>query len=119
MQDDETKRVIETLERQYKTEKYGKLHRALKKHGIRTDLYVGLHIEMYYPNAYKPMLTLEVSGEENWVTLYKHEPKLKYKSRIIKKILETVKSLGYKVIQINELPESLKCFCEKYFDFEE
>lgn len=31
MQDEETKRVIAVLEKQYKTEKYGRLQRALRK----------------------------------------------------------------------------------------
>jgi hypothetical protein len=86
MQDEETKRVIAVLEKQYKTEKYGRLQRALRRQGVRTDLYIGLGIEMYYPSAYRPVLTLEVSDEDNKVTLYKHEPKLKNKSRIIQKI---------------------------------
>ena len=51
VQDKRTKHVIETLEKQYKTEKYGKLHRSLFKHGIRTELYIGDGIEMYYPYA--------------------------------------------------------------------
>ena len=52
VQDKRTKHVIETLEKQYKTEKYGKLHRTLFKHGIRTELYIGDGIEMYYPYFY-------------------------------------------------------------------
>jgi len=105
MQDEETKRIIAALEKQYKTEKYGRLHRALKRHGIRTDLYIGSGIEMYYPNAHRPVLTLEVSDEDNMVTLYKHEPRLKDESRIIRKILKTAKALKYEVIQINEIPK--------------
>jgi len=105
MQDEEIKRVIAALERQYKTEKYGRLHRALKKQGIRTDLCIGLNVEMYYPNAYRPVLTLAVSDEDNFVTLYMHEPKLKDESQIIQKIWKIAKSFNYKVIQINELPE--------------
>jgi hypothetical protein len=105
MQDEKTKHVAETLEGQYKTEKYGNLHRALLKQGIRTDLYVGKGIEMYYPYAYKPILTLQVLDDENLVILYKHEPKLKDESRIIQEIWKVAKSLKYKVMQINELPE--------------
>jgi hypothetical protein len=40
---------------------------------------------------------------ENLVILYKHEPKLKDESRIIKKIRKIAKSLNYRVMQINEL----------------
>ena len=111
VQDKRTKHVIETLEKQYKTEKYGKLHRTLFKHGIRTELYIGDGIEMYYPYVYKPVLTLQVLDKENLVILYKHEPKLKDKSRIIKKIRRIAKSLDYKFMQINELPEEKNCGC--------
>ena len=105
MQDKRTKHVIETLQKRYKTERYEKLHRSLFKHGIRTELYIGDGIEMYYPYFYKPVLTLQVLDKENLVILYKHEPKLKDESRIIEKIRRIAKSLNYKFMQINELPE--------------
>jgi hypothetical protein len=116
MQDEKTKHVAETLEEQYKTEKYGKLHRALLKHGIRTELYVGEGIEMHYPYLYKPILTLQVLDDENLVVLYKHEPKLKDESRIIQEIWKVAKSLKYKVMQINELSEeeSKPYFCRAH-----
>jgi len=105
VQDKRTRHVIETLQKQYKTEKYGKLHRTLFKHGIRTELYIGDGIEMYYPYVYKPVLTFQVLDKENLVILYKHEPKLKGDSLIIEKIRRIAKSLNYKVMQISELPE--------------
>ena len=105
VQDKRTKHVIETLQKQYKTEKYGKLHRSLFKHGIRTEPYIGDGIEMYYPYFYKPVITLQVFDDKNLVILYKHEPKLKGESQIIKKIRKIAKSLNYRVMQINELPE--------------
>jgi hypothetical protein len=112
MQDKRTKHVIETLQKQYKTEKYGRLHRSLFKHGIRTELYIGDGIEMYYPYFYKPVITLQVLDDENLVIIYKHEPKLKGDCRIIKKIRKIAKSLNYKVMQINELPdEKPERFC--------
>jgi hypothetical protein len=119
MQDEKTKDVAETLEGQYKTEKYGKLHRALLKHGIRTELYVGEGIEMHYPYVYKPILTLQVLDDENLVVLYKHEPKLKDESRIIQKIWKIAKSLNYKVMQINELPEEKPAHFCSWLDEEE
>ena len=105
VQDKRTKHVIETLQKQYKTEKYGRLHRSLFKHGIRTELYIGDGIEMYYPYFYKPVITLQVFDDKNLVIIYKHEPKLKGESQIIKKIRKIAKSLNYRVMQINELPE--------------
>jgi hypothetical protein len=66
---------------------------------------MGDGIEMYYPYFYKPVITLQVFDDNNLVILYKHEPKLKGESRIIKKIRKIARSLNYKVMQINELPE--------------
>jgi len=60
---------------------------------------------MYYPYFYKPALTLQVLDNENLVIIYKNEPKLKGDSRIIEKIRKIAKSLNYKVMRINELPE--------------
>jgi hypothetical protein len=66
MQDKRTKHVIETLQKQYKTDKYGRLHRSLFKHGIRTELYIGDGIEMYYQYFYKSVIRCKYWTMKIW-----------------------------------------------------
>lgn len=100
MPDNNVKRVIEILRKQYETEKYGKLHRALLKEGIVTDLYVGFGIEMHYPDVYNPSFTLHVFDKENLVILDKREST---NNAVLQKTLDIVTSLGYQLKSIEEL----------------
>lgn len=110
-EDERTKLVIKTLKKQYETEKYGKLHRALLKEGIETALYVGMGIEMHYPDAHDPLFTLHVFDNENLIILDRRESELK-EDPILQKTLKIAKSLKYKIKKLSELSEDER---ELYF----
>jgi len=109
--DEKVKQIIKTLKRQYKTEKYGNLHKALLKEGIETDLYIGMGIEMHYPDAYDPLFTLYVFDNGNLVILDRRESELK-DDPILQKTLKIAESLKYKVKELSELSEDER---ELYF----
>jgi len=94
--------IIETLKRQYKTNKYGRLHRALLKEGVETDLYIGMGMEIHYPDAYDPLFTLYVFDDANLVILDRCESELK-DDPILQKTLKIAESLKYEVKEISEL----------------
>jgi len=102
--DEKVKQIVKTLKRQYETDKYGKLHKALLKERIETDLYVGMGMEIHYPDAYDPLFTLYVFDKENLVILDRRESELK-NDPILQKTLKIAESLKYKVKEINELSE--------------
>jgi len=93
-------KVVKILKKQYVSSNYGKLHQALLKNGIETELYIGIGIEMYYPDAYNPSFIMHVFDEDNLAIIdkreYANEPLVKRASKI-------AKSLGYKVKDFDEL----------------
>lgn len=105
-EDERTKLVINTLKKQYETEKYGKLHRALLKEGIETALYIGMGVEMHHPDAHDPLFTLHVFDNENLIILDRRKPELK--DPILQKTLKIAKSLKYKVKELSELSEEVR-----------
>jgi len=100
--DKKVEKIIDALKRQYDTDKYGKLHRALSKEDIETDLYIGMGMEMHYPDVYDPLFTLYVFDNENLVILDRRESELK-DDPILQKVLKIAESHGYKVKEIGEL----------------
>ena len=61
----EPKEIEKRLLRQYEEDKYGKLHRAIEEAGVKTDLYVGIGIEMYCPSEEEKEFGLNVFDSEN------------------------------------------------------
>jgi len=109
--DEKVRQIVKALKRQYKKDKYGKLHRALSKQGIETAFYVGMGIEMHYPDAYDPLFTLYVFDSENLVILDRRESELK-NDPVLQKILRTAKSLKYNIKEVQDLSEKEQ---EHYF----
>jgi hypothetical protein len=95
-------KVVEILRKQYMNSKYGKLHQALLKNGIETELYIGIGIEMYYSDAYNPSFIMHVFDEDNLVIIDKRECADKH---LIEKAFEITKSLGYRVKDFDEITE--------------
>jgi len=100
--DEKVKQIVKALKRQYKTDKYGKLHRTLSKEGIETDLYIGMGIEMHYPDVYDPLFTLYVFDKENLVILDRRGSELR-NDPILQKTLKIAESLGYNVKELGGL----------------
>jgi len=95
-------KVVEILRKQYMNSKYGKLHQALLKNGIETELYIGIGIEMYYPDAYNPSFIMHVFDEDNLVIIDKYEFA---NEPLVKRASKIAKFIGYKVKDFDELTE--------------
>jgi|ERR1700730_11636681 len=94
----EPKEIEKRLLRQYEEDKYGKLHRAIEEAGVKTDLYVGIGIEMYYPSEEEKVFGLNVFDSENLILYFRQEKKLGSESK--KKLRVTIRmarKLGYQV----------------------
>ena len=92
------KEIEKRLLRQYEEDKYGKLHRAIEEAGVKTDLYVGIGIEMYYPSEEEKVFGLNVFDSENLMLYFRQEKKLGSESE--KKLRVTIRmarKLGYQV----------------------
>ena len=63
------KEIESSLIRQYRKEKYGKLHKLLEKAGVPTDLYVGIGMEMYYPSEEDKLWCFNVFDEQNMIVV--------------------------------------------------
>lgn len=100
--DEKVKQVVEKLKKQYETEKYGTLHRALSRKGIHTDLYIGIGIEMHYPDAYDTLFSLHVFDEDDLLIVDRRES---CDDSTLQRTLKIVRSLGYKVKSFDELTE--------------
>lgn len=102
----EPKEIEEQLLRQYEEDKYGKLHRAIEDAGVKTDLYVGIGIEMYYPSEEEKEFGLNVFDSENLVAYFRQERKLGRESN--RKLVVTIRiarKLGYQVKSFETLSE--------------
>lgn len=95
--------IVEILRKQYMSSKYGKLHQALLKNGIEAELYIGIGIEMYHPNAYNPSFMIHVFDEDNVVIMDRRESDIDDSK--VQKTMEIAKSLGYELKLIDELTE--------------
>jgi hypothetical protein len=94
----EPKEIEEQLLRQYREDKYGKLHRQLEEAGIPTDLYVGIGIEMYYPSEEEKEFGLNVFDSENLVVYFSQNRKLGDESqKKLRKTIGIAKKLGYDI----------------------
>lgn len=94
----EPKEIEEQLLRQYREDKYGKLHRQLEEAGVPTDIYIGIGMEMYYPSEEQKEFGLNVFDSENLVVYFSQEKKLGRESeKKLRKTIGIAKNLGYEV----------------------
>jgi hypothetical protein len=103
----EPKEIEKRLLRQYEEDKYGKLHGAIEDVGVKTDLYVGIGIEMYYPSEEEKKFGLNVLDSDNLVVYFRQERKLgsEKSNEKLRVTIRTARNLGYQVKSFETLSE--------------
>ena len=92
------KEVESSLIRQYRKDKYGKLHKLLEKAGVPTDLYVGIGMEMYYPSEEDKIWCFNVFDEQNTIVVFVLPKRLAYEQKeILNRSVAIAKQLNYVV----------------------
>ena len=98
------KEVAKHLVRQYQEDKYGKLHKALQRASIETDLYVGIGMEMYHQSEEDKVWCFNVFDDESMVVICIWPKRLTPDQRkTLKKAMSIARSLDYEVKDYRKL----------------
>lgn len=102
-----TKNVVKRLNEQYQNSKYGKLHKKLLENGINADLYVGIGIEMHYPDAHDPSFVIHLFDSQNMAII-----DVRGDDEALPKALEIIESLKYRIRRLDKMSKNE---IEEYF----
>ena len=98
------KDIESSLIRQYRKDKYGKLHGLLEKAGVPTDLYVGIGMEMYYPSEEHKIWCFNVFDEQNIVVVCVWPKRLTSEQKgVLNRSVSIAKQLNYIVKDYTQL----------------